>query len=98
MRNSSTVTSLFLTSVLCGISLYGLAPQDSYSSRFDSISDAELVEPSDQDWLIWRRTYDAQGYSPLDQINKDNVGELEEAWRISETIRIPNLFLIWFSA
>ena len=90
MLNSSTVTSIFLTSVLCGISLYGLAQQDSSSIRFDSISDAELVEPSDQDWLIWRRTYDAQGYSPLDQISKDNVGELEEAWRIS-LLEGPNM-------
>ena len=56
MLHSSTVTSIFLTSVLFGISVYVLAQQDSSSIRFDPISDAELVEPSDQDWLIWRRT------------------------------------------
>ena len=90
MLHRSTVTSIFLTSVLFGISVYGLAQQDSSSIRFDPISDAELVEPSDQDWLIWRRTYDAQGYSPLDQINKNNVGELEEAWRVS-LLEGPNM-------
>ena len=36
--------------------------------RFKTISEAELVKPDDEDWLIWRRTYDAQGHSPLDQI------------------------------
>jgi len=25
------------------------------------------------DWMMWRRTYDAWGYSPLEQINKNNV-------------------------
>ena len=44
MLNSSTVTSIFLTSVLCGISLYGLAQQDSSSIRFDSISDDRHVD------------------------------------------------------
>ena len=85
-----TVTNIFLASVLCGISAYGFAQRDSSSMRFDPISDAELVEPSDQDWLIWRRTYDAQGYSPLNQINKNNVGKLEEAWRVS-LVEGPNM-------
>ena len=90
MLYSRTVTSIFLASVLCGISAYGFAQRDSSSMRFDPISDAELVEPSDQDWLIWRRTYDAQGYSPLNQINKNNVGKLEEAWRVS-LVEGPNM-------
>src|SRR4051812_45517898 len=30
---------------------------------FTPVSDAELVEPSAQDWLTWRRAYDAQGFS-----------------------------------
>ncbi len=29
---------------------------------------------------MWRRTYDAWGYSPLDQINRENVGKLQLAW------------------
>jgi alcohol dehydrogenase (cytochrome c) len=29
---------------------------------------------------MWRRTYNGWGYSPLDQINKENVGSLELAW------------------
>ena len=39
-----------------------------------------LLNPPDGDWLMWRRTYDGWGYSPLDQINKENVGDLELAW------------------
>ena len=26
---------------------------------------------------MWRRTYNGWGYSPLDQINKDNVKDLQ---------------------
>ena len=32
------------------------------------------------DWLNWRRTDNAWGYSPLDQINRQNVGQLQLAW------------------
>ena len=39
-----------------------------------------LHEPDDGDWLLWRRTYNAFGYSPLSQINTDNVDELRVAW------------------
>ena len=34
---------------------------------------------------MWRRTYNGWGYSPLDQINKENVGDLELAWAWSMT-------------
>jgi len=42
---------------------------------------AEMVlKPNPGDWLQWRRTVDNHGYSPLDQINRDNVSDLELAW------------------
>ena len=34
-------------------------------------------------WVMWGRTYDGQRYSPLNQINKDNVGGLQVAWTFS---------------
>ena len=39
-----------------------------------------LLNPPDGDWLMWRRTYDAWGYSPLKQISADNVKNLTVAW------------------
>lgn len=39
-----------------------------------------LERPEPQDWLMYRRTYDAWGYSPLEQITRDNVSELRLAW------------------
>ena len=44
------------------------------------VTDAMLLDPDPDDWLIYRRTYDGWGYSPLDQINRDNVGDLQLAW------------------
>ena len=32
------------------------------------------------DWLMWRRTYNGWGYSPLDQINRDNVDKMQLVW------------------
>jgi len=49
-------------------------------SGFRPVGDAELADPAPGDWLMYRRTYDGQGYSPLDQITRQNVGELRLAW------------------
>jgi alcohol dehydrogenase (cytochrome c) len=44
------------------------------------VTDATLQNPDPDDWLSWRRTLDGWGYSPLDQIDTDNVGDLQLAW------------------
>lgn len=48
--------------------------------RFRNVSDSELINPQAEDWTHWRRSPDSHGYSPLDQINRDNVGDLTLAW------------------
>ncbi len=50
------------------------------AERFVPASDDVLLSPPDGDWLHWRRTPDGMGYSPLEQINKANVGRLQLAW------------------
>ncbi len=47
---------------------------------FQPVTDEVLRNPSDADWLQWRRTYDGWAYSPLDQINRENVGNLQLVW------------------
>ena len=44
------------------------------------VTAAMLRSPPDKDWLIWRRTYQSDGFSPLTQIDKANAGRLEPAW------------------
>ena len=44
------------------------------------VTDDMLKRPAPSDWLIWRRTYDAHGYSPLKLINRSNVAKLRGTW------------------
>jgi alcohol dehydrogenase (cytochrome c) len=44
------------------------------------VTDAMLQHPTPSDWLMWRRTYDGLGYSPLRQINRANVQRLGAVW------------------
>ena len=44
------------------------------------VTDAVLQNPAPEDWLMWRRTLDGWGYSPLDQISSENVDGLRMVW------------------
>lgn len=53
------------------------------TSRLDElspVSNAMLMNPPADDWLVWRRTHENLGHSPLDQIDTSNVDELRVAW------------------
>ncbi len=52
----------------------------SQTRTFTPITDAELQNPDPADWLMWRRTLDGWGYSPLDDITRENVGALRLTW------------------
>src|SRR5262245_19867340 len=60
--------------------------------NFVPVTDQMLLNPSPDDWLMFSRTYDAQRFSPLTQVNKQNVNQLGLAWSrglsqgITETI------------
>jgi alcohol dehydrogenase (cytochrome c) len=55
------------------------------------VTEDVLRKPPDGDWLMWRRTYANWGYSPLDQINKDNVKNLRVAWTWSLTSGVTEI-------
>ena len=44
------------------------------------VTDAMLRDVAAGDWLLWRHTYDAFGFSPLETINRANVSDLRVAW------------------
>ena len=50
------------------------------SAEFVPVTDAMLADPAPADWLMWRRTLDGWGFSPLDEINRENVDELRMVW------------------
>ena len=49
---------------------------------YRSVTAERLLEPEEQNWLMIRRTYDGWGFSPLAEIDKDNVGRLQQVWRV----------------
>lgn len=55
-------------------------PRANPLDRITPVTDAMLANPPEGDWLTWRRTLDAQGFSPLTHITKKNVGNLRVAW------------------
>ncbi len=48
--------------------------------EFEPVTDEMLQNPEAGDWLMFRRTANAWGYSPLEQVNRDNVSRLALAW------------------
>ena len=56
------------------------APLSPQEEEFVRVSEEMLLDPDPADWLMAHRTYDVTGYSPLDQINSSNVGQLKLAW------------------
>ena len=48
--------------------------------NFTPVTDAMLTNPAAGDWPMHRRNYQAWSYSPLDQINTDNVADLKLEW------------------
>ena len=55
-------------------------PAQAQVETFTPVTDAMLENPDPADWLNWRRTLDGWGYSPLNQINTENVYQLQLVW------------------
>lgn len=48
--------------------------------NFSPVDEAALASPPPQDWLTWRRGYNAHGFSPLADITPANAASLRLAW------------------
>ncbi len=59
---------------------YVRPPGEREIEDFEPVTAEMLLDPDPGDWLMFRRTYDGQGHSPLDQVDADNVVELRLAW------------------
>lgn len=58
-------------------------PGFAQTGDFVPVTDEMLANPDPADWLMWRRTADSLGYSPLSQLHRRNVDELELAWSMA---------------
>jgi alcohol dehydrogenase (cytochrome c) len=61
---------------------YRLNPLD----KIRPVTEAMLTNVGEGEWLAWRRTYDAFGFSPLKKITRANANDLRVAW----TWSLPN--------
>jgi alcohol dehydrogenase (cytochrome c) len=53
------------------------------SKPYATVTDERLQHPEAGDWLMYRRTYDGSGFSPLRQITTRNIGKLSLAWSLN---------------
>jgi alcohol dehydrogenase (cytochrome c) len=65
---------------LIPITTCAAAQAQQLEAKIAPVTDAMLANPPQQDWLMWRRTLDSWGYSPLNQINTENVPQLQLVW------------------
>ena len=70
-----------LTLFACiAIILASASPAPAQVGNVTPVTDEMLRNPDPGDWLSWRRTLDGWGYSPLDDVDTSNVGDLRLAW------------------
>ena len=50
---------------------------------YSTVTAERLTHPEPGNWLMYRRTYDSWGYSPLKQIDTSNVAQLKPLWSFS---------------
>ena len=77
----STLKRVATIVLVCGLSQ--VIADDGYSQGLTGlapVTNEMLEQPADDDWLMWRRTQNGWGYSPLDQVNRGNVRELRMVW------------------
>src|SRR5215831_9655423 len=76
-RGTMIKTTMLVAALMIGTAV---APSVAQVQNFRPVTQEMLLNPSPDDWLMFSRTYDAQRFSPLKQINKQNVAQLRLAW------------------
>ncbi len=80
-RGQCTMRFVRGTSVAMVMVMFQVVHVEGQSSpEFKPVTDAMLQDPAAEDWLMWRRTLNGWGYSPLDQVTTENVGDLQLVW------------------
>ena len=69
------------------IGLMTLLAVPAMAADYLPVTDARLVSPEPENWLMYRGTYDGHGYSPLSKINSRNVKKLKPLWTFSTGLR-----------
>jgi alcohol dehydrogenase (cytochrome c) len=84
-REEATMTMKrwLLSSLLASTCLIPLTASAGPIENYSPVTADRLKNPEPGNWMLYRRTYDGQGYSPLNQINTSNVKDLVPVWTFS---------------
>jgi alcohol dehydrogenase (cytochrome c) len=69
------------------ICLIGMLSFSTFAAEYSPVTDARLLNPEPENWLMYRGTYNSHGYSPLNEINTGNVKRLKPLWSFSTGLR-----------
>jgi alcohol dehydrogenase (cytochrome c) len=78
-----TIKQCLLSSLVASTCLVPVAAAAGPIENYSPVTTDRLKNPEPGNWMLYRRTYDGQGYSPLDQINTSNVKDLTPVWTFS---------------
>ena len=79
IRRLTQLVCLSFTATLAPSNASGQTPEGRLTD-YVPVTDAMLIDPDPADWLMWRRTYDSWGHSPLDEVDRENVHQLGLVW------------------
>ena len=78
---------LILATALFAVAVFGVRAQQppapaapARTVAITPVTDVMLQNPDPNEWLMWRRTLNGWGFSPLDQIKKSNVKDMRMVW------------------
>ena len=74
---------LLTVAVACVIGLLPWIVAAQGIDNHSAVTEARLLKPEPQNWLMYRGTYDGWGFSPLDQVKTTNVKKLVPVWTLS---------------
>jgi alcohol dehydrogenase (cytochrome c) len=85
MKNfiASTAVVMLFAVVTLVVAAQTPAPAPAVQRPFTPVTQKMLESPSPNDWLMFSRTYDAQRYSPLKQITRQNVAQLKPVFDVA---------------
>ena len=62
MRGSGWPVSSARAAALAVVIVAAAPPAEAQTARIEPVTDAELQDPSPDEWLMWRRTLDSWGF------------------------------------
>ena len=81
-RTSAASLREAAAALLVGVLWLAPAVATAQVHHYSSVTDARLLNPEPQNWLMYRGNYAGWGYSPLDQITTQNARKLTPVWTL----------------